>query len=122
VKVLVVDTNPSLRGMIKSILALGHADVAEAGDGKTALQLYSTYKPDWVLMDLSLKGMDGLDVTRQLKKVHPEAKIVLVTDQDSLTLRRKAREAGAGGVMLKENLFQELARTQFLPSQTRTKP
>ncbi|HAV24067.1 MAG: hypothetical protein A2X67_15015 [Ignavibacteria bacterium GWA2_55_11] len=121
-KVLVVDTNPSLRGMIKSILALGHADVAEAGDGKTALQLYSTYKPDWVLMDLSLKGMDGLDVTRQLKKVHPEAKIVLVTDQDSLTLRRKAREAGAGGVMLKENLFQELARTQFLPSQTRTKP
>jgi len=122
VKVLVVDTNPSLRGMIKSILALGHADVAEAGDGKTALQLYSTYKPDWVLMDLSLKGMDGLDVTRQLKKVHPEAMIVLVTDQDSLTLRRKAREAGAGGVMLKENLFQELARTQFLPSQTRTKP
>jgi len=122
VKVLVVDTNPSLRGMIKSILALGHADVAEAGDGKTALQLYSTYKPDWVLMDLSLKGMDGLDVTRQLKKVHPEAKIVLVTDQDSLTLRRKAREAGAGGGMLKENLFQELARTQFLPSQTRTKP
>lgn len=121
-KVLVVDTNPSLRGMIKSILALGHADVAEAGDGKTALQLYSTYKPDWVLMDLSLKGMDGLDVTRQLKKVHPEAMIVLVTDQDSLTLRRKAREAGAGGVMLKENLFQELARTQFLPSQTRTKP
>jgi CheY-like chemotaxis protein len=117
-RVLVVEEHPSLRQLIRSILELGHAEVEEAPDGHSVVAAYTSYHPDWVLMDLSLRGMDGLDATRLLKRAHPEAKVMIVTDQDSLTLRRKAREAGAGGVLTKDKLFQELSRTNFLPAVT----
>ena len=115
-RVLIVEEHPSLRHLIRSILELGHAEVEEASDGPTAVSAYASYRPDWVLMDLSLRGMDGLDATRLLKRAHPEAKVMIVTDQDSLTLRRKAREAGAGGILTKDRLFQELSRTDFVPA------
>lgn len=115
-KILIVEQNPTLRGLLRSILELGHAEIAEASDASAALRAFSEYQPDWVLMDLSLREMDGFDATRLIKRTHPEANVMLVADQDSLTLRRKAREAGAGGVLVKEDLYRDLRRTEFLPS------
>ncbi len=114
-KILLVEQNPTLRGLLRSILELGHAEIAEASDATAALRAFSEYRPDWVLVDLTLREMDGFDATRLLKSSHPEAKVMLVADQDSLALRKKARAAGAGGILVKEDLYRDLRRTQFLP-------
>jgi DNA-binding NarL/FixJ family response regulator len=116
VKILLVEQNPTLRGLLRSILELGKADIAEASDAASALRAFSDYHPDWVLMDMSLREMDGLDATRLITKAHPEARVMIVADQDSLALRKKAREAGAGGIIVKENLYNDLRRTDFLPT------
>ena len=115
-KILIVEQNPTLRGLLRSILELGKADIAEATDAAAALRAFSDYHPDWVLMDMSLREMDGLAATRLITEAHPEARVMIVADQDSLTLRKKAREAGAGGIIVKENLFNDLSRTDFLPT------
>ncbi len=116
VKILLVEQNPTLRGLLRSILELGHAEIAEATDASAALRAFSDYRPDWVLMDMSLREMDGFDATRLIKQAHPDAKVMLMADQDSLTLRKKAREAGAGGILVKEDLYRDLRRSEFLPA------
>lgn len=118
-KILLVEQNPTLRGLLRSILELGHADIAEASDAAAALRAFSDYHPDWVLMDMTLREMDGLDATRLIKQAHPEARVMIVADQDSLALRKKARDAGAGGIIVKENLYRDLRRSDFLPAEFR---
>ncbi len=115
VKILIVEQNPTLRGLLRSILELGHAEIAEASDPTAALRAFSEYRPDWVLMDMTLREMDGFDATRLIKQSHPDAKVMLVADQDSLMLRKMAREAGAGGILVKEDLYRDLRRSEFLP-------
>ena len=110
---MIIEENPSLRSMIRSVLELGHADVAEAGTEAQALGMYASYHPDWVLVDLDDSGTDALEVTRRLKRVHPDAKVMFVTDLDSLTLRHKARQLGVGGILVKENIFRDLQRSNF---------
>ncbi len=110
---MIIEENASLRSMIRSVLELGHVEIAEAGSAAQALGLYGSYRPDWVLVDVDDPGSDGLVVTEQLKKLHPEVKVMLVTDLDSLTLRNRARQAGAGGILVKENLFRDLERSHF---------
>jgi len=112
-KVMIVEDNPSLRSMIRSVLELGHADVAETTTASQAFRLYGTYRPDWVLVDMSVSGSDGIELTERLMRIHPDANVMIVTDVDSLTLRRKARRAGVGGILVKENLFRDLQRTDF---------
>ncbi len=110
---MIVEENASLRSMIRSLLELGHADVAETSDSSQTLGLYTSYRPDWVLIDLSCKDGDGIELSKRLRKLHPEARVMLVTDLDSLTLRQQAREAGIGGILVKENLFRDLQRSNF---------
>jgi CheY-like chemotaxis protein len=118
---MIVEDNPSLRSMIRSLLELGNAEVSEARDGATVLQAYSSYRPDWVLIDMTLKGSDGLEATSRLKTAFPQANVMLVTDLDSLTLRKKARALGVGGILVKDKLFDELERLNFVPTENMRK-
>lgn len=111
---MIIEENASLRSMIRSVLELGHAEVAEARNAAQALGLYGSVRPDWVIVDMDVSGSDGLTVTERLKRLHPEAKVMLVTDLDSLTLRRKARQAGVEGILVKETFFSDLQRTNFM--------
>lgn len=116
-RVMIVEENPSLRSMIRSILELGSSEVTEAPEAASVLTSYDLYRPDWVLIDMTLKGSDGLEATARLKRVHPEANVMLVTDLDSLTLRKKARALGVGGILVKDRLFDELERLNFVPTE-----
>ena len=104
--ILVVDDSPRMRRTIRSLLAgLAH-EVFECEDGRQVLAAYQAHRPDWVLMDIGLKQVDGIVVTGEPKAAFPEAKVVIVTDYDDVRLRQAARQAGACAYVLKENLFE----------------
>jgi CheY-like chemotaxis protein len=102
--ILTVDDNPAMRKLIRQ--AVGHlADqVYECGDGADAVEAYASHRPDLVLMDMRMPRMDGLAATRQIKRLYPEARIVIVTDYDDDDLRSAAKNAGACGYALKQDL------------------
>ncbi|MGH9838430.1 MAG: response regulator [Blastocatellia bacterium] len=78
----------------------------ECSDGVQALDAYRQHHPDWVLMDIKMKEMDGLAATRQIKAAFPQARIVIVTGYDDARLREAARSAGACAYVHKENLLE----------------
>jgi CheY-like chemotaxis protein len=103
-----------MRLMIKSVIGDLAAETHECSDGVEALPAYALHRPDWVLMDVRMKEMDGLCATRQIKSVFPEANIMIVTDYDDDMLREEARLAGACAYVVKENL-QDMRRILCAP-------
>ncbi len=106
-KILIADDDARMRRMIKQIVRDLAAEVLEARDGAEAVALYASQQPQWVLMDLRMKPMDGLHATALIKTRFPEARIAIVSQYDDAELRSEATRVGACAYVLKENL-QEL--------------
>ncbi len=105
-KLLIVDDHPPIRQIIRRLLSDLADEINECEDGEVAVAIFPTLMPDWVVMDVEMKKMDGLTATRQIKADFPEASIVIVTNYDDETLREAALQAGARDYVLKENLFR----------------
>src|SRR5262249_46508821 len=103
-KVLIVEDSEPMRRTIKSFIEDVVEVVDECSDGAEALTQFTKHRPDWVLMDIKMNGVDGLAATRQIKAAFPDARIVIVTSYDEPSFREEARLAGAVGYVLKENL------------------
>ena len=104
-KLLIIDDNPRMRRLIRSVVAGVAEQVFECGDGGEALAAYARHRPDWVSMDIRMAEMDGITATRKILADDPEARIAIVTDYDDAALREAAREAGACEYVVKENLL-----------------
>ena len=104
ITVLCVDDHPLVRKGIASILANEPSLklVGEAGNGHEAVEMFRTLQPDVVLMDLRMPEMDGIEATKQIRKINPEAKIIALTSYDGDQDIYKAIEAGVRGYILKE--------------------
>lgn len=103
-KLLIVEDNPIVRQIIRR-MAVGIADeISECSDGIDALAQYAAEPPDWVLMDVRMPRLNGLQATRQIKAAFPAARIIIVTSFDEMGMREAAQQAGACGYVLKENL------------------
>jgi CheY-like chemotaxis protein len=106
VKLLIVDDSASVRRVIRILIAGIADDIYECANGTEALTLYSAERPDVVLMDIQMghRGMDGITAARHIRAAYPAARIIMVTDYDQSDLREAAREAGACGYVVKDNL------------------
>jgi DNA-binding NarL/FixJ family response regulator len=105
-KLLIVDDNTAIRRLVRSLVAPLASRVCECADGAGALAAYITEKPDVVLMDIRMDGVDGIQATKQIRSADPSATIVIVTNFDDEELRQAAMRAGASGYILKENLLE----------------
>ena len=104
--VLIVDDSPQFRELIRAVLAGLVDEVNECADGDEAVAAYSAQRPDWVLMDLQMARLGGLEPTRRLRAADRTARVLIVTDYDDVHWRAAAIEAGACGYVLKENLLE----------------
>lgn len=95
-----------IRRLIKQIVHKLSDTVFECEDGVQALSAYCEHHPDWVLMDIEMPDTDGITATRQITTAFPEAKIAIITNFDTVSLREAAAEAGAIEYIVKENLME----------------
>ena len=111
IRLLVVDDHPVVRAGLRLLLdAESDMDVVgEAIDGTMAVDLALELRPDVVVMDLTMGGLDGLAATRAIKDRLPDTKLVVLTIHDDEEYLRRALEAGATGYVLKEAADTEIA-------------
>jgi CheY-like chemotaxis protein len=103
-KVLIVDDNEAVRRVISTFIADLVDEVIECGDGIDVLTAYSKHRPDFVLMDVKMKLVDGLAATKLIKQEFPEARIVMVSQWEEQRLRNAATLAGAEAYVGKSDL------------------
>jgi NarL family two-component system response regulator LiaR len=82
--------------------------VGEASDGAEAVQMASLHKPDVVLMDLMMPGMDGITATREIHKKYPQVKVIALTSFAEQNMVQGALQAGAIGYLQKNVTAKEL--------------
>ena len=118
IRILIVDDHAVVREGLRAFLALqdGLEIVGEAGDGEEALEQADRLRPDVILMDLVMPGLDGVGAMRALRHRAPDSRVIVLTsflDEDRVL---PAIQAGAAGYLLKNAEPSELARAIRLAS------
>lgn len=113
IKILIVDDHPYFRKRLKAFLVdqPGLEVVGEASDGLAALSAAKALKPDIVLLDIKMGGMNGLSVARHLKTMLPEVHVIFLSQYDLDAYREAAQEAGASAYLAKKDLVENLLPT-----------
>jgi DNA-binding NarL/FixJ family response regulator len=112
ITVLIVDDHEVVReGLRLSLSRAPHIRViGEAGDGESAIGLVARRKPDVVIMDVRMPGMDGLAATKEIMKQTPDAAVLIFTAFSERSLLARGLESGAKGYILKEAPHETLVR------------
>jgi len=110
VRVLLADDHALVRAGIRALLQglEGVTVVAETGNGAEVLELARTHRPDVVLLDISMPGLSGLDVSAQLEQELPEVRVVVLSMHANEEYVLQALRSGAVGYMLKDSATAEL--------------
>lgn len=111
IEILIVDDHDLVREGIRAILEKTpeFSVVGEAGDGKEAIDLVGSLRPDVVLMDISLPGgIGGLEATQAILADHPEVKVIMLTQYGNREYVRRAVHLGAHGYLLKSGVSGQL--------------
>jgi two-component system chemotaxis response regulator CheY len=100
--VLLCDDALFMRAMLRGIVTSGGYEIiGEAGDGRAAVELYATLRPDVVIMDMVMPEMSGVDAVRQIRALDPNARIVMCSAMGQQQLVAEAQNAGAMGFITK---------------------
>ena len=111
-RLMIVDDHELVRHGTRGILRAhpGWQVVGEAADGKDAVQMAETLQPDLAILDIAMPNLDGLEATRQILKVAPNTRVLVLTMHDSFQMVRRVLEAGAQGYVLKTDLAANLVK------------
>jgi two-component system response regulator MprA len=107
-RILIVEDEEQIASFIRRGLALEGYEVDAVADGQTALIRARESKPDLVILDLMLPGLDGLEVCRRLRAVHSSLPILILTARDSVSDRVQGLDAGADDYLVKPFALAEL--------------
>ncbi len=109
-RVLIVDDHEIVRRGVRSLLlSQANCDVCgEAVDGQDAVEKARELKPDVIVMDVSMPNLNGLDATRQVRRILPQTEVLILSQHDSAEMVRQAFHAGARGYVVKSSISRQL--------------
>lgn len=110
IRILLCDDHLLIRASLKSLIGEfpGIEVVGEAGDGREALEHVAKLRPNVVVMDIAMPGLNGLEATRRLVKDHPQVRVVMLSMHADESHVLQALRAGASGYVLKGSAPREL--------------
>jgi two-component system response regulator NreC len=110
IRVVLVDDHMVLREGLKTLITAqpDMAVVGEAGEGEAALQQLELWRPDVVIMDISMPGVNGIQATEQIKRAYPEVKVLVLSVHDDTSYLRQMLTVGASGYILKHTAADAL--------------
>ena len=101
-RILIVDDAAFMRMMVRDILTKnGYEVVGEAGDGAQAVEKYRELKPDLVTMDITMPEMDGIQALKEIKKIDPNARVIMCSAMGQQAMVIDAIQAGAKDFIVK---------------------
>jgi len=104
-KIMIIDDNARFRALVRKIISDPSDTVLELDDGAGVADAYTAFHPDWVLMDVHMKVVDGMEATRQLMASFPEAKVIFLSNFTNKRLVAKGLGLGAKAYLSKEDIF-----------------
>jgi two-component system, chemotaxis family, chemotaxis protein CheY len=107
-RILIVDDSSLARRSTRKILEGAGHEVVEAEDGLRALERYYLEKPQIVLLDVTMREMDGIEVLKRIRELDPAARVVIVTADVQNSTRELAEAGGACGFVAKPVLSKHL--------------
>jgi DNA-binding NarL/FixJ family response regulator len=110
IKILLVDDHKIVRAGLRAVIA-GHPEmgvVAEAGDGRTAVELADEVSPDVIIMDISMPGLNGTEATRRILEANPGARVIALSMHLERPIVLQMLGAGAKGYLLKDSADDEV--------------
>ncbi len=112
IRILLVDDHDVILSGLRTFMMVNRdlESVGEATDGAEAVKMADLHKPDVILMDLLMPGMDGVAATREIHKKNPQVKIIALTSFSELNMVQGALQAGAIGFLEKNVTASELGR------------
>ena len=100
-RVLIIDDHPGVLKAVSRLLACIHDVVGTLVDGSGLLEAVPQLAPDVIVLDVNLPGIGGLELCRQVTRLHPKVKVIVFTAADDLEVRCQAFEAGASAFVNK---------------------
>ncbi|GAC41521.1 response regulator [Paenibacillus popilliae] len=94
-KVLIVDDQNGIRVLLMEVFSSEGYSTYQASNGKIALNIVREESPDIVLLDMKIPGMDGLEILKQIKKMEPQMKVIMMTAYGELDMIKEATDLGA---------------------------
>ena len=108
-QVVIIDDNASIRGMLRRLVEnINGKVIGEAEDGRAGINAAERLRPDLLLLDISMPGMSGFDVARELHESMPQLAVIFVTQHASQAYVDEAFRCGAKGYVLKRAVAGEL--------------
>ena len=112
IQVIIVDDHHLVRKGLRQLLEreLNIRVVAEAADGREALGIVDRHRPDVVVMDVEMPGINGIEATGRIRTEYPETQVVMLSMHSDPVLIRRAFDKGARGYVLKKSMGVELIK------------
>jgi len=103
-KLLLVDDNDNIRRIMKDLYSPYFNEIVECTDGIEVVEQFSSINPDWTVMDIQMKRMDGIAAAEKVIHGEPNAKIILISQFDGVEIVSEARRSGAIAFVKKDDL------------------
>jgi len=110
-RILIAEDHKMMREGLRALLEekLGYECVDEADDGYAAVNKAKEFKPDFVIMDIGLPNLNGIEATRQIKAHQPEIEVVVLSMHATRNYILQVLQAGASAYLLKDSCLEDLA-------------
>lgn len=108
-KIMIADDSDAIRMVLKDIILIGkHECIADASNGLDAVEKFKTTNPDLTLLDMAMPKKDGLAVLKELIKLKPSAKVIMITASDNQVVIKQCITEGAAAYILKPFNFEDV--------------